>query len=336
MVKINNPAQEIESFFDGKSEFSFDQLAIAVYDYQYRNNDLYRSYVDMICNAPLSVKTIADIPFLPILFFKTHQVMTGQWDPVQVFSSSGTTGQQTSKHLIRDIIWYRKVALKGFEQAGFNPGEWAILALLPGYLERPDASLVDMVRGFIQSNLYGVGGFYKQNFQQLATDLVSLINKGHKCLVLGVSHALLDLAESEWNIVQSLEFEIMETGGMKGRRDEITRDELHSTLCKAFHKHHIHSEYGMTELLSQAYSSQTGRFMPSSLMRILPRNITDPLKSGPLGGHAALNIIDLANVETCAFIASDDLGMVYEDGTFEVLGRLDNSDIRGCNLMYTG
>ncbi|MEM9929671.1 MAG: acyl transferase, partial [Bacteroidota bacterium] len=270
---------------------------------------------------------------LPIALFKKYDLQSGTWAPVRTFTSSGTTGATTSRHLLREEAWYRKNARRAFERQYGPLAGRPVLALLPGYLERTGASLVFMVEDFIRQSGHQHSGFFLDQQHSLYKKMAHLQanHNGPAPLLIGVSFALLEQAETfPWNLSN---FIIMETGGMKGRRRELTRPELHQTLSKAFQTEHIHSEYGMTELLSQAYAPKHGRFLPAPTLRATVRDITDPLSSVGTGKTGALNLTDLANVDTISFIATDDLGKVYPDGSFEVLGRLDASDVRGCNLL---
>ncbi len=309
----------------------FDRLALNVFNYQSTYNPLYKRYLELLKKDKKTVQQLADIPFLPIQLFKNHIIKTGDWRAEVVYTSSGTTGQTSSKHQVYNKAFYLNNAVRCFQSRYGDIGDYCVLALLPAYLERKGSSLVDMIHHFIQVSTHSDSGFFLYNTE----DLLPILYKNQKeevpTILIGVSFALLDLAEQVKadfsNIV------VMETGGMKGRKKEITRQELHEQLCSAFGVPSIHSEYGMTELLSQAYSLGKGIFQPSATMKVLARDISDPfdyVRSGRTGG---LNIIDLANIDSCAFIATDDLGKVYSDGSFEVLGRFDNSDVRGCNLM---
>ena len=311
---------------------SFEALALDVFRYQATHNLIYARYLELLHRRPADVLHLTDIPCLPISVFKTQPVRSGgAWTPVRTFSSSGTTGAATSRHALRSEVWYRELARTTFErQYGPLPGR-AVLALLPAYLERTGSSLVFMAQDFIERSGHPDSGFFLDDLPELSRRLARLHAAGTPTLLLGVSFALLDLAERH---PQSLPNTIiMETGGMKGRRRELTRRELHALLQRAFATRQIHSEYGMTELLSQAYAPCAGRFHPAPTLRVLPREVSDPFGAGELGRTVALNLVDLANLDTVSFIASDDLGRVYADGTFEVLGRMDFSDVRGCNLL---
>ncbi len=310
---------------------SFDELALEIFHYQANYNRLYADYIRLLHINPESVTKVAQIPFLPIQFFKTHDIQTGKWEAETIFTSSGTTGQTTSRHLVRDLDFYLRNTRRGFEYFYGNLQEYCVLALLPSYLEREGSSLVAMANYFIQQSKYDLSGFFLHEQEALVTVLQKCKRSNIPILLLGVSFALWDLAEQHlMNLEGAI---IMETGGMKGRRREIIRSDLNDILKRAFHVETIHSEYGMTELLSQAYAKSNGRFFNSPTIRILTRQITDPLANEKQEKTGVINIIDLANVHTISFIATEDLGRVYEDHSFEVLGRLDASDVRGCNLM---
>lgn len=316
----------------------FADLALAVFRYQVTHNPLYAQFVALLGVQVADVVRITDIPFLPIQLFKRHTLQTGQWPAVETFSSSGTTGDATSRHLLRDAAFYRDNARRGFEQQYGPLSDFVVLALLPSYLERQGSSLIFMVEDFIAQSDPALGGFFLHDYDALFERIahVAALNETRdqpkKILLMGVSFALWDLAEYAPQPLPR-EVIVMETGGMKGRREEITRAELHGILTRAFEVAHIHSEYGMTELLSQGYSPGEGLFYPSPTLRVLLRDITDPLHVSLTGRTAALNIIDLANIDTVSFIATEDLGRVHADGSFEVAGRLDAGDVRGCNLM---
>lgn len=309
-----------------------DKTAIELFCFQFESNPLYREFATQLKRTPEKVKRIEDIPFLPVEFFKTHKVVckdNGKYD--EVFLSSGTTGMEQSRHLVKDIKYYINSFEKSFRQFIGNPEEMIIMALLPSYLERKGSSLIYMMDFLIKKSPNAESGFYLHNMEELAEKLIKADNEGKKILLLGVSFALLDLVENyKFQLKNTI---VMETGGMKGRRREMIREELHAILCDGFGVEKIWSEYGMTELLSQAYSKGDGLFESPPWMKILIRDVNDPffyLIEGRTGG---INIIDLANVNSCAFIATKDLGKIHSSGKFEVLGRFDNSDIRGCNLL---
>lgn len=309
----------------------FAELALAVFRFQAAYNPLYRAYLELIDRPPESVTDWQQIPYLPIQFFKNHTIQTGTWTPSRVFTSSGTTGKTTSRHLLHDDEWYFAMARHCFE-AQYGPiAQYCVLGLLPAYLERQNSSLVFMVDYFIRESPYTDSGFFLYDHESLLRRIAVCQARKVPVLLIGVSFALWDLAEA-----CQLDYDdliIMETGGMKGRRKEITREALHQIYQSAFGERPIHSEYGMTELLSQAYAPSGGRFLPAPTMRVTGREITDPFSGPVFGRSCALNIIDLANLDTISFIATDDLGKVAADYSFEVLGRMDNSDLRGCNLL---
>jgi len=313
---------------------SFDMAAKAVLSYQATHNPLYKRYLSLLGRDPASMTKLSDIPCLPIRFFKTHRVMSGDWTPQTAFSSSATTGQTPSTHFVRDLDFYLGNTVRGFAPLYGDPAEWCILALLPSYLERSGSSLVAMADHFIKRSRHPESGFFLHDLEKLRDTLLYCRERGYKTLLLGVSFGLLDFAERFPMDLSGVI--VMETGGMKGRRRELTRAELHETLQQAFRIPAIHSEYGMTEVLSQAYAPTGARFTPAPTMRVFTTEITDPFCLTAPGRAGVLNIIDLANVDTCSFIATEDLGKVYPDGMFEVLGRLDAADIRGCNLMVEG
>ena len=309
----------------------FDQAALAVFNHQYRNNTLYRSYCDLIHTVPEKVLDIRDIPFLPIHFFKTHTVVTGSprhFDAV--FESSGTTQTVNSKHYIPSLPLYLDTCLKGFE-ARFGPaGSYVFLCLLPSYLERKNSSLVYMAQHLIDCSRQPESGFYLYDLERLSQTITTLKAANRKIILLGVTFALIDFAEQFPRDLQDVI--IIETGGMKGKKEEWTRRQVHDYLKQQWQVPHICSEYGMTELSSQAYSTGGENFHPIATMKALVRDEYDPLLTAP-AGRGPLNIIDLSNIYSCSFIATEDIGIVHDDGTFEVLGRLDASALRGCSLM---
>lgn len=313
------------------NEANFADIALQLFHFQAQNNDLYRHYLAHLGIVPHTVKDTADIPFLPISFFKHHLVKTGAWKPEMVFSSSGTTGQMTSRHPVRSLEFYLSHAARCFQHFFGDLTDYHFFALLPSYLERGGSSLVTMIEHFIQESDSAYSAFYLHDVDRLLRDIQAAKSGSRKTILWGVTFALLDLAERySPDLSHCL---IMETGGMKGRRREITRPELHDVLTKGFGVDRVCSEYGMTELLSQAYSRGGNAFFCPPWMKILARDMTDPMAKGLLNTTGGINIIDLANVDSIAFIETEDIGRVYEDGSFEVLGRLDNSDIRGCNLL---
>jgi phenylacetate-coenzyme A ligase PaaK-like adenylate-forming protein len=319
------------AIFNISTEDEFNNLALKIFKHQFENNPVYRSFCDLLYKHPSDVRSINEIPFLPIQFFKSHDVSSNINTVEKTFSSSGTTGSITSKHHVTDLNIYKESFTKGFECFYGSIEDYVILALLPSYLEREGSSLIYMVEDFIKTSKHPESGFYLNNLSELNETLTALDKKGKKILLIGVSFALLDLVESyQFQLKNTV---IMETGGMKGRRKELVRDELHTILKQGFGVNTIHSEYGMTELLSQAYSKGNGVFECPKWMKILTRDTEDALTILPQQQNGGVNVIDLANVNSCSFIATQDLGKVYPNGTFEIIGRFDNSDIRGCNLM---
>lgn len=314
-------------------EDSFGVMALELFRYQYTHNELYRQYCDALHTDAAGVMELSQVPFLPVSFFKTHTVLSGPATAAAsdlVFESSGTTGTVNSRHHVWDGQVYEDSLLMGFRQYYGDPGQYAILALLPSYLERANASLVYMAKTLMAASGHPENGFYLDEWAKLRDTIIQLEANGTKTILLGVTFALLDLAAAY--PMQLRHTIVMETGGMKGRRKEMTREEVHAELKTAWGLGHIHSEYGMTELLSQAYALGEGIFRPTSTMKALVRDINDPLDVG-LTGTGALNIIDLANVHSCAFIATEDIGTVAANGSFTVLGRMDHSALRGCSLM---
>ena len=310
---------------------SFDDIALAAFQYQYHNNTLYRSFTDALHIAPASVSNIQQIPFLPVSFFKTYQVKSGDWQAHRmIFESSGTTGDIPSRHLIYDEHIYRESLLMGFEQFYGPVEQYAIIALLPSYLERGNSSLVHMARVLMEKSAHPANGFYLNEYDKLRQVLQKLETQQQPTLLLGVTFALLDFAEQHPMHLQHTM--VMETGGMKGRREEWTRTQVHDFLKQQWRLSQVHSEYGMTELLSQAYARAEGIFSPATTMQVLVRDINDPLDVSHTG-TGCLNIIDLANIHSCCFIATDDIGTLAPDSTFQVLGRIDHAALRGCNLM---
>ena len=317
--------------FNIQNAHQFSEVALAVFQHQFKHNKVYRSFCDLLFIHPSEVSKVEEIPFLPIQFFKSRKVLSSLDEIQETFTSSGTTGSSVSKHLVTDINLYKQSYLRGFAHFYGDITEYTVLALLPNYLERNGSSLVFMVADLIEKSKNTESGFYLDNIQELARKLVALDKRGQKTLLIGVSFALLDLiALQKFNLKNTT---VMETGGMKGRRKEMIREELHTLLQSGFGVSEIHSEYGMTELLSQGYSKGKGIFETPPWMKILTRDTEDALTINSLEKNGGINIIDLANYNSCSFIASQDLGKVHKNETFEVLGRFDNSDIRGCNLM---
>jgi len=320
-----------KDIFSIASETEFRELCLKIFKFQFENNPIYRSFCDLLYKHPSDVNCISEIPFLPIQFFKSHKVLSSDLEIQDTFTSSGTTGNQTSSHFVTDLEIYRESFQTCFSIFYGDVKDFVIIALLPNYLERKGSSLVYMVKNLIDASGHSASGFYLNNLTELKNQLIDLDEKGQKVLLIGVSFALLDLVEShQFNLKNTI---VMETGGMKGRRKELIREELHDILKKGFGVPKIHSEYGMTELLSQAYSVGNGKFKCPPWMRVLVRETEDPFSITKAARSGGLNVIDLANLNSCSFVATQDLGKVYEDNSFEVVGRFDNSDIRGCNLM---
>ena len=328
---FNSNAEEIKQKILCIEQNDFEHLALQIFQYQANNNIIYRQFLNLLKISPNKVAYLSDIPFLPIDLFKQHSIKTGTWEAETKFTSSGTTGQTPSTHHVRNLDFYLTTARQGFEDFYGSVEEYCFLALLPSYLERSGSSLIAMVDSFIQRSKYKESGFFLYDFDALAQQLQYCIQANIPTVLIGVSFALLDFAEQYPMDLSKVI--IMETGGMKGRRKELIRKELHEQLGRAFQQRSIHSEYGMTELLSQAYAMGGERFSPSSTMRILISDITDPRSFLPDERTGKINVIDLANFDSCSFIATEDLGKRWQDGSFEILGRVDNSDLRGCNLM---
>jgi len=321
----------LHAFDEIISPIQFKQHALELFKYQYENNTVYRSYCDLINNAYSEVSEVHQIPFLPIQFFKSHTVSCVSKAPDKIFLSSKTTGQIASRHFVNNLDIYHKSFEKGFNEFYGSIKDYAILALLPSYLERENSSLVYMANQLIHQSKHPLSGFYLDEWDQLINTLQTLEKEGQKTILLGVTFALLILIEKKkLNLNNTI---IMETGGMKGMRKEFVREAIHSSFKKGFGVKNIHSEYGMTELMSQAYSKENGLYNCPPWMKVLIRSTDDPFEIIQEEKTGALNIIDLANVESCAFIATQDLGKTHKDGSFEVIGRFDNSEIRGCNLI---
>ncbi|RDI57035.1 LuxE/PaaK family acyltransferase [Flavobacterium glaciei] len=317
--------------FTISSQKQFEKIALKVFRYQYENNKVYQDFCNFLKTDPHKVKSIQQIPFLPIQFFKSHEVLSNTDEIQETFTSSGTTGMITSKHLVTDVSLYEESYRKGFSEFYGNIEDYVVLALLPSYLEREGSSLIYMVKDLIELSNHPESGFYLNNHDELITKLIALDKAGQNVILIGVTFALLDLIEQhQFQLQHTI---IMETGGMKGKRKEMIREELHDQLCEGFGVAAIHSEYGMTELLSQAYSLGNGVFECPAWMQILVRDTEDALTYIPDGKTGGINVIDLANINSCSFIATQDLGKKNPNNSFEVLGRFDNSDIRGCNLM---
>lgn len=310
--------------------FSFEQLALEAFCFQAAQNPVYAAYLQAIHCIPEQIDCIQKIPFLPIGFYKTHAVRTGNFTPALVFESSTTTGSTPSQHLVRNPTLYKASFLNGFEQYWGSPHNTCIIGLLPSYLERKNSSLVYMVKELIEKSCHPNSGFYLNEREVLSKTLTELESKQQRTLLIGVTFALLDFASTHPQPLKHTT--LIETGGMKGRAEELTREEVHSLLKKAFQLPAIGSEYGMTELFSQAWSKGDGLFESPPWMKVLVREEEDPL-TVKLSGNGGLNIIDLANIDSCCFIATDDAGRVHSNGHFEMLGRLDGASTRGCSLL---
>lgn len=326
--------------FEIKTDAEFQKTALAIFRLQHEHCLVYRQFCDILKINPAEIKSVNDIPFLPIEFFKTHDVVTlsiVEGPQSKIFSSSGTTGSVQSKHHVSDVSIYEESFRKGFKHFYGNIENYCLLALLPSYLEREGSSLVYMANDLIAATKNPDSGFYLHNLNELSEKLKSLLAKGQKVILLGVTYALLDLASPLTPLQKergmTTDLIIMETGGMKGKRKELLREELHQILCEKFGVKTIHSEYGMTELLSQAYSKGNGIFHCPPWMKVVIRDVNDPLKILEPGKSGGINVIDLANINSCSFIATQDLGILHNDNSFEVSGRFDNSDLRGCNLL---
>lgn len=318
-----------EAIFSIQNQNEFNEAALKVFRHQAENNLVYADFLRFLKVNPDEIDSIEKIPFLPIRFFKSHDVISGSGNAEKIFTSSGTTGSQTSRHLVTDLSFYQESLEHSFHHFYGNFEDYRVFALLPSYLEREGSSLIDMVKFWIKKS--GRGGFYLYNHEELFQDLIQNEEEGKKAILIGVSFALLDFVENyQLNLKNTI---VMETGGMKGRKEEITREELHKILKKGLGVDEIHSEYGMTELLSQAYSKGNSRFEIPNWMKILIRDAEDPLTLLPEEKTGGINVIDLANLNSCSFIATDDLGKIHQDGSLEILGRFDHSDVRGCNLM---
>lgn len=321
----------MEPFFNIKTPQQFEKTALETFQFQAKHNLVYKKFINLLQIDVSKVDTLNKIPFLPISFFKSHKIVANTNPIQQTFYSSGTTGMDLSKHCVTNLELYKESFTKGFSYFYGDIEDYTVLALLPNYLENKSSSLVYMINDLIRKTKKKDSGFYLDNLEELAVKLQTLDCKGEKILLIGVSFALLDLIEQfSFNLQNTI---IMETGGMKGRRKEMIREELHQLLKKGFGVKNIHSEYGMTELLSQAYSTGQGVFKTPPWMKICIRDTEDALTLLPNNKAGGINIIDLANQNSCAFIATQDLGKAFDNNTFDILGRFDHSDIRGCNLL---
>ena len=320
-----------DQVFSIQDEATFSEVALTIFRHQVTKCAVYKAYVKHLNVDISSIQDYKQIPFLPISFFKSHEVLSTTDRPEIIFSSSGTTGQVTSKHLVSEVKIYEESYQKAFELFYGKTTDICVLALLPSYLEREGSSLIYMVDDLLKQSQHPQSGYFLHDLQALYTSIESLKKAKKKTILIGVTYALLDFVEHFQ--IDFPELIVMETGGMKGKRKEMVREELHETLCTGFGVKNIHSEYGMTELLSQGYSDGEGIFKCPPWMKILLRDTSDPLSLVHGKQTGGINIIDLANINSCSFIATQDLGKLYKDGSFEVLGRFDNADIRGCNLL---
>lgn len=327
---INDLRHQVESLPDG----DFDEIALSIFRFQARENAVYREFIAQLQIDADTVHRVKDIPFLPVEVFKNRRILSGSWQPEAVFKSSGTSGQARSTHLVKSLEFYHNLAIHTFETQICQLEDLPILALLPNYLEQGQSSLVNMVEAFIGRSTQEISGFFLDDQSRMREALNTCVAGEKPFLLLGVSYALLDLAKEGLDPLGSHAM-VMETGGMKGRSQELSREELHAELKAGFNVDCIYSEYGMTELLSQAYSRHGGLFKAASSMQILIKEFNDPFCTSTVRKPGVIHVIDLANIDTCSFIATADIGRAHPDGTFEVLGRLDNSDLRGCNLLYT-
>lgn len=319
-----------QRIFSIRTSAQFEDMCLEIFRHQFKNIAIYQEFCVHLKKGPETVKNIKDIPFLPIEFFKSHEIIPKQMPAQVVFTSSGTTGQVASKHFVSDLNLYELSFNKAFERFYGDPQDWIILALLPSYLEREGSSLIYMAQKLIEKSGHADSGFYLHDLEAL-NRTIQRADRNKKLMLIGVSFALLDLVENyNYKLTDAV---IMETGGMKGRRREMIREELHQVLKRGFGVDTIHSEYGMTELLSQSYSKGNGVFECPAWMRLLIRDPEDPLNYLPSGKTGGINVIDLANLNSCSFIATQDLGKDLGAGKTEILGRFDQSDIRGCNLM---
>ncbi len=328
---IRNLENLSKQVFQVNDEKAFEELALDIFRLQSECNPVYKAYVKSLGINSSGVQKKTEIPFLPIEFFKHHKILLEGLSEEIIFSSSGTTGMVQSKHYVSDLNLYETSFKKAFELFFGNPQDYCVLALLPSYLEREGSSLIFMVEHLIKLSGNPKSGFFLNNLEELIKLIHSPELKNTKVLLLGVSFALLDLAEKHQ--INHPDLVVMETGGMKGRRKEMIREELHLLFCERFDVAQIHSEYGMTELLSQAYSKSEGRFYSPPWMKVLIRDANDPFSYLEEGKSGGINIIDLANINSCSFLMTQDLGKIHPDASFEILGRFDASDIRGCNLL---
>lgn len=331
MINITDSELLKKQIFSIENESDFEKMALAIFNYQAFTNQVYKEYIALLKIDPSTINTISGIPFLPIEFFKEEKIISGYSDFDVVFTSSGTTGSLLSRHYVVDRSVYEESFLKGFEYFYDSPSEYVFLALLPSYLERKNSSLIYMMNRLIKESRNSDSNFYLYNDDELIIKIKKLKEKKSKFILWGVPFALLEFAEKfDFDFGNNI---IVETGGMKGRQKELVRDEFHRILCDRFRLSSIHSEYGMTELLSQAYSKGNGIFHTPPWMKVLIRDLNDPMVFVDDNKTGGINVIDLANIHSCSFLATQDLGKKNHNGSFEVLGRFDNSELRGCNLL---
>lgn len=328
MIQRQELIKDYHSYIQGENVL-FEDIALKIFEYQSINNPVYKKFIELLQIDIKDINEIENIPFIPVSLFKKHKIKSGNWKHEKIFESSSTSGLIPSKHHIRSLDFYLKNAQYCFEQSIGNLKDYCFLALLPSYLERNTSSLIYMVDSFIK--ISGCGSFYRYEFEQILNE-VKHYNGDKKIVLLGVTFALLEMAKKYPSDLS--EVIIMETGGMKGKGKELPRDEVHDIMKKSFNVNSIYSEYGMTELLSQAYSFGDGVFQSSKSIKVVFKDIYDPFESVKVGARGRINIIDIANIDTCCFLATDDLGMSIGQDSFKVLGRTDESDIRGCNLLY--
>lgn len=332
-MNIDKYLDDIFSLTDSHSP-QFDSLALQAFDFQSKNNPVYAQYISLLGIKTEDVDHVDKIPYLPIQFFKTKDITSGIFEPEVTFLSSGTTGMSQSRHLVRYMDIYTRSYMGGWKYHYSDIKDYTVLALLPSYLEREGSSLIEMAQGFINESNDPQSGFFLYQHDKLYDTLRKCTDEGKKILLLGVSFALLDFVE-KYNMTLPSDAVVMETGGMKGRRREMVREELHSILTQGFGVKHIHSEYGMTEMLSQAYSKGEGIYKTTPWLSVRLRNALDPLFLLPENTtqRGGINVTDLANIYSCCFLSTEDMGSTHSDGTFEVLGRFSGSDVRGCNLL---
>lgn len=320
-----------KQLFSIQSDSAFDQIALEIFRYQAHENAIYKAFVEALGINRHQVENTKQIPFLPIEFFKSQNIQCGSAKPEIVFTSSGTTGSVQSRHPVKDLSLYIESFRKGFTHFYGDVQNYTILALLPSYLEREGSSLIYMIDDLIKESNDPKSGYFLYNHQELHATLLKLKEENKKVILIGVTYALLDFLDNHY--IEYPDLIVMETGGMKGKRKEMIREELHDVLCAGFGVSYIHSEYGMTELLSQGYSKGSGRFECPPWMKVIIRDTNDPFSTLDTGKTGGINVVDLANIHSCSFLSTQDLGKTHPDGSFEVLGRFDNSDIRGCNLL---